>query len=143
VEGVCVLVVPAVPQDIAADEIACAASTVPTALWDGPNAVCILGPIDQASCENTLITPTGTWDSVNGTCIIPGYEDNESFCSLDFDNPGTARNTNFTNDTSITYEYDSYTIYPYKKYVCKKWGVTETLHGVRTVTATFTRVFEP
>jgi len=37
----------------------------------------------------------------------------------------------------------AYTIYPYKKYTCAKWSSQETLSGIRTVTATFTRVFEP
>ena len=36
-----------------------------------------------------------------------------------------------------------YTIYPYKKYVCDKWSAQETLSGIRTITATFTKVFEP
>jgi len=38
---------------------------------------------------------------------------------------------------------ETYTIYPYKKYVCSKWSTQETLSGVRTITATFTKVFEP
>lgn len=38
---------------------------------------------------------------------------------------------------------ETYTIYPYKKYVCDKWGVVDNLTGVRTVTATFRQVIEP
>jgi phage-related protein len=38
---------------------------------------------------------------------------------------------------------ETYTIYPYKKYTCEKWSSQETLSGVRTITATFTKVFEP
>jgi len=38
---------------------------------------------------------------------------------------------------------ETYTIYPYKKYKCDKWSSQETQLGVRTVTATFTKVFEP
>jgi phage-related protein len=38
---------------------------------------------------------------------------------------------------------ETYTIYPYKKYTCEKWSSQETLSGIRTITATFTKVFEP
>ena len=38
---------------------------------------------------------------------------------------------------------ETYTIYPYKKYTCGKWSSQETLSGIRTIIATFTRVFEP
>jgi hypothetical protein len=38
---------------------------------------------------------------------------------------------------------ETYTVYPYKKYTCEKWSSQETLSGIRTITATFTRVFEP
>jgi phage-related protein len=38
---------------------------------------------------------------------------------------------------------ETYSIYPYKKYTCEKWSSQETLSGIRTITATFTRVFEP
>jgi len=38
---------------------------------------------------------------------------------------------------------ETYTIYPYKKYKCDKWSTQEVLSGYRTVTATFTKVFEP
>jgi len=38
---------------------------------------------------------------------------------------------------------ETYTIYPYKKYTCEKWSSQETLSGIRTITATFKRVFEP
>jgi phage-related protein len=38
---------------------------------------------------------------------------------------------------------ETYTIYPYKKYTCAKWSSQETLSGIRTITATFTKVFEP
>jgi len=38
---------------------------------------------------------------------------------------------------------ETYNVYPYKKYTCEKWSSQETLSGIRTITATFTRVFEP
>jgi phage-related protein len=38
---------------------------------------------------------------------------------------------------------ETYTINPYKKYTCGKWSSQETLSGIRTITATFTKVFEP
>ena len=38
---------------------------------------------------------------------------------------------------------ETYTIYPYKKYKCDKWSSEEVLSGFRTVSATFTKVFEP
>jgi hypothetical protein len=40
-------------------------------------------------------------------------------------------------------EAETYTIYPYKKYKCDKWSSQEVLSGIRTVSATFTKVFEP
>lgn len=38
---------------------------------------------------------------------------------------------------------EAYTIYPYKKYKCDTWAVQEIVGGIRTITATFTKVFEP
>ena len=38
---------------------------------------------------------------------------------------------------------ETYTIYPYKKYICSKWNVKTPVLGYKTITATFTRVFEP
>ena len=38
---------------------------------------------------------------------------------------------------------ETYTIYPYKKYKCDKWSVATPVLGYKTITATFTRVFEP
>jgi phage-related protein len=37
---------------------------------------------------------------------------------------------------------ETYTIYPYKKYKCAKWSIQEVVGGIRTLTATFTKVFE-
>jgi len=38
---------------------------------------------------------------------------------------------------------ETYTIYPTKKYKCEKWSTAIPFEGIRTVTATFIRVFEP
>ena len=38
---------------------------------------------------------------------------------------------------------ETYTIYPYKKYRCSKWNVETPFLGIKNVTATFIRVFEP
>ena len=38
---------------------------------------------------------------------------------------------------------ETYTIYPYKKYKCDKWSTQHNLSGFQTITATFTKVFEP
>ena len=38
---------------------------------------------------------------------------------------------------------ESYTIYPYKKYICSEWSATHPQNGVQTITAKFRRVFEP
>ena len=51
--------------------------------------------------------------------------------------------TQLSLSTDILADAETYTIYPYKKYICSKWSSQETLSGIRTVTATFTKVFEP
>jgi len=51
--------------------------------------------------------------------------------------------TQLSLSTDILSSGESYTIYPYKKYKCDKWSTQEVLQGVRTITATFTKVFEP
>ena len=38
---------------------------------------------------------------------------------------------------------EAYTIYPSKKYKCEKWTSTTPFLGVKSVTATFIKVFEP
>ena len=38
---------------------------------------------------------------------------------------------------------ETYTIYPYTKFICPNWSITEPVQGIRTITAKFTRVFEP
>ena len=38
---------------------------------------------------------------------------------------------------------ETYTILPSKKYVCEKWDVSIPFEGIRSVSATFTKVFEP
>ena len=38
---------------------------------------------------------------------------------------------------------EAYTIYPSKKYKCEQWGSTTPFLGVKSVTATFIKVFEP
>ena len=62
---------------------------------------------------------------------------------------GTATVTAVDSATQLSLSSDlmssgeTYTIYPYKKYKCDKWSTQEVLQGVRTITATFTKVFEP
>jgi len=51
--------------------------------------------------------------------------------------------TQLSLSTDILSSGESYTIYPYKKYTCDKWSVQENISGYRTITATFTKVFEP
>jgi phage-related protein len=38
---------------------------------------------------------------------------------------------------------ETYTINPYKKYVCDKWSTQHNVSGHQTITATFIKVFEP
>jgi len=38
---------------------------------------------------------------------------------------------------------ETYTIYPYKKYICNQWNVTTPVLGYKDINATFVRVFEP
>ena len=38
---------------------------------------------------------------------------------------------------------EAYTLYPYKKYKCEKWSTQHNISGHQTITATFTKVFEP
>ena len=62
---------------------------------------------------------------------------------------GTATVTAIDSATTLSLSSDlmsnqeTYTIYPYKKYICNKWNVTTPVLGYKKVTATFVRVFEP
>ncbi len=62
---------------------------------------------------------------------------------------GTATVTAVDSATTLSLSSDlmsnqeTYTIYPYKKYICNKWSVTTPVLGYKKVTATFVRVFEP
>jgi len=38
---------------------------------------------------------------------------------------------------------ETYTIYPYKKYICEEWSVTAIVNEHRSITAKFNRKFEP
>ena len=51
--------------------------------------------------------------------------------------------TQLTLSSDIMGSGETYTILPTKKYKCEKWAVTIPFEGIRTVTATFIRVFEP
>lgn len=51
--------------------------------------------------------------------------------------------TQLSLSTDIMTSGETYTINPYKKYKCDKWGSQEVLSGYRIITATFTKVFEP
>lgn len=61
----------------------------------------------------------------------------------------TAIVTNIDSATKLTLSADilsngeDYTIYPYKKYICDTWDTTAIVQGYRSITATFTRKFEP
>jgi phage-related protein len=62
---------------------------------------------------------------------------------------GTATVTAVDSATTLSLSSDlmsnqeTYTIYPYKKYVCNKWNVTTPVLGYKDISATFIRVFEP
>lgn len=51
--------------------------------------------------------------------------------------------TQLSLSTDIMASGETYTIYPYTKFICTQWGITEPIQGIRTITAKFTRVFEP
>ena len=51
--------------------------------------------------------------------------------------------TQLTLSSDIVVSGEEYSINPKKKYTCDKWSSQDNLSGVRTVTATFTKVFEP
>ena len=51
--------------------------------------------------------------------------------------------TQLSLSTDILASGETYTIYPYKKYTCDKWSSQHDLSGYQTITATFTKVFEP
>ena len=50
--------------------------------------------------------------------------------------------TTLSLSSDIMVSGESYTIYPYKKYVCSEWSATQPQNGVQTITAKFRRVFE-
>ena len=62
---------------------------------------------------------------------------------------GTATITAIDSATTLSLSSDlmsnqeTYTIYPYKKYTCNKWSVETPFLGYKSISATFTRVFEP
>ena len=51
--------------------------------------------------------------------------------------------TQLTLTSDIMASGETYTIYPYHKYVCEEWSATIPVNGIQTVTAKFRRVFEP
>ena len=51
--------------------------------------------------------------------------------------------TQLTLDSDLMANNETYTIYPTKKYKCEKWSTAIPFVGYRTVSATFTKVFEP
>ena len=51
--------------------------------------------------------------------------------------------TQLTLSSDIMASGETYTILPSKKYVCEKWDVSIPFEGIRSVSATFTKVFEP
>ena len=51
--------------------------------------------------------------------------------------------TQLSLSSNIMASGETYTIYPTKKYKCDKWNIAIPFEGIRTVTATFIRVFEP
>lgn len=51
--------------------------------------------------------------------------------------------TQLTLSADIMASGETYTIYPYLKFICSSWDITEPVQGFRTVSAKFTRVFEP
>ena len=51
--------------------------------------------------------------------------------------------TQLSLSSNIMSSAETYTILPTKKYKCEKWATSIPFEGIRTVTATFIRVFEP
>jgi phage-related protein len=51
--------------------------------------------------------------------------------------------TQLTLSSNIMASGETYTILPTKKYKCEKWATSIPFSGYRTVSATFTKVFEP
>ena len=51
--------------------------------------------------------------------------------------------TTLSLSSNLMSNQETYTIYPYKKYRCSKWNVETPFLGIKNVTATFIRVFEP
>ena len=51
--------------------------------------------------------------------------------------------TQLTLSSDLMANNETYTIYPTKKYKCEKWSTSVPFVGFRTVSATFTKVFEP
>ena len=51
--------------------------------------------------------------------------------------------TKLSLSSNIMSSGETYTIYPYKKYICEEWSVTAIVNGHRSITAKFNRKFEP
>ena len=51
--------------------------------------------------------------------------------------------TQLTLDSDLMASGETYTIYPTKKYKCEQWNTEIPFSGIRTVSATFVKVFEP
>ena len=94
-----------------------------------------------------VVSAAGTLTSVTMTNVGSGYGSVPTVTITS--TPTTTTVTAIDSATQLSLAADVlssaevYTIYPYKKYVCDKWTAQETLSGVRTVTATFIKVFEP
>ena len=94
-----------------------------------------------------VVSAAGTLTSVTMTNVGSGYGSVPTVTITS--TPTTTTVTAVDSATTLSLAADimasgeAYTIYPYKKYTCAKWSSQETLSGIRTITATFTRVFEP
>jgi len=51
--------------------------------------------------------------------------------------------TKLSLSSNIMSSGETYTIYPYKKYICEEWSVTAIVNEHRSITAKFNRKFEP
>ena len=83
--------------------------------------------IDTSQYFSSRYLNTTVTDSLGNTAIVTAV-DSATQLSLSVDIMSSA---------------ETYTIYPYKKYKCANWSSQEVLSGFRTVSATFTKVFEP
>jgi len=113
----------------------------------GYNTTALPGGGGTTATGTAVVSAAGTLTSVTMTNVGSGYGSVPTVTITS--TPTTTTVTAIDSATQLSLAADVlssaevYTIYPYKKYVCDKWTAQETLSGIRTVTATFIKVFEP